>query len=151
MKRFRSAPFGTHRYAIAARHPPDRCHGAGNEEAPDIALTHFRCTAELLPAAGGVLARHQAEPCREVSSATELLHRRREGLDGERGDRPTPGIVCRRRGVSVAFDISAILGRQCGDPIGQVRDLPEEQAADRAREVRKPASGPSTTSARRET
>ena len=52
---------------------------------------------DILPsfgfAAGRVLARHEAEPSGEVAAAPKTLHRRCEGLDCHRADRPDPTRV----------------------------------------------------------
>ena len=75
----------------AAPHgPADDSHGARDQQSSQIALAHLRYPAEPRLAAGRVLAWHQSKPGGEVAAATEALHRRREGLDRHRADRPDP-------------------------------------------------------------
>jgi hypothetical protein len=48
-----------------------------------------------------MLPRHQAQPRREVSPASETLHWRCESLNGQRAHRSDARMVCKRRAVSV--------------------------------------------------
>jgi hypothetical protein len=91
-------------------------HGADDKQAPNVALSHLRGFSENLLSAGRMLPWNDPEPGRKISAAFEMVHRRREGLDRHGCDRPTPGIVCRRRVIApraasraVAFSRSAIL------------------------------------------
>ena len=62
-----------------------------------------------LLAPGGMLPRHQAEPCGEISPLGGMIHRRREGLDRQLSDRGPTGHRCNWRGISASFDKAAIL------------------------------------------
>ena len=119
--------------------PAHNRHGARDQQPPKIALTHLRYLAQSRLAAGRVLARYEAQPGREVATPLEALHRRREGLDRHRGDRPDPWHGHKPLHV-------LILPRSRMDLPLQVSDLPIEtfnllkqkatQRADRLRQVR---------------
>ena len=63
-------------------------HGSRDQEPPQVLLAHLRYPAQPRLAAGRVLPGHKAQPSREVAPAPEALHRRGEGLQRHRGDRP---------------------------------------------------------------
>ncbi len=115
--------------APPARGPADHGGRTDHKQSSDIPLPHFRGLPQLLFSTGGMLSRHQAEPGGEVATAPELLHRRGEGFDRERGDRADPACLQLARHLRFVRH-----GRNPGfqgvDPVGQMGGLLEEHAAD---------------------
>jgi hypothetical protein len=62
-------------------------HRAGDQQAANVALAHFRGLPERLLAAGRGLSRQKPKPARKVATPFELLHWRPKGLDGQGADR----------------------------------------------------------------
>ena len=127
----------------------DDRHGAGDQEAPKIALAHLRYPAEPRLAAGRVLERHEAEPGRKVAPAPEALHRRGEGLDSHRGDRTDPRGRHVPDRLLVLARASAELPFQGADLRVKTVDLLEQNAAQLASRPGSPEPGSSSAKASR--
>ena len=70
--------------------PANHRHRARNQQPPHVALPHLRYPAQPGLAARGVLPGDEPEPGGEVTTPPEAFHRRREGLDRRRRNRPDP-------------------------------------------------------------
>ena len=91
---------------------------------------------DILPslgfAAGRVLSRHEAPPSREVAAAPKALHRRREGLERHRANRPDPWDGHEPYRLLVLTRTGAELLLQSADLRIEVSDLTEQNPTKRA-------------------
>ena len=114
--------------AAPARVLDDR-HGSRDQEASQVSLSHLRYPAQPRLAARGVLSRHEADPGREVAPVPEALHRRREGLEGQRGDRSDSRDRHQPRRLFVLARARPELPVESVDLVIELPDPPEEQPA----------------------
>ena len=78
------------------RRPADGRHRAGDQQAPEITLTHLRYPAELRPPPGRVLAGNQAQPGREVPAVRKLSSGGAKAWIAIAHSGPIPGILISR-------------------------------------------------------
>ena len=96
--------------------PAHHRHRTRDQQPPHVALAHLRCPAQQRLAARGVLPGDQPEPGGEVTTPPEALHRRREGLDRRRRNRPDP------RNTHQAFRLLVRVSARA-EPSLQLQDL----------------------------
>jgi hypothetical protein len=74
-------------------------HGADDQQAANVTLSHLRRPAQSGPAGGRVLSRHETEPGRKIAPSFECRHRWGKSFDRRGGDGANPrhGLQTDRR------------------------------------------------------
>ena len=105
----------------------------GDEHTSYVPLSHLRCFAQPLLAAREMYPWHQTEPGGEVAATSDVVHRRREGLDHKDTDgRHTGhglqlsrhgGLLGQDRRVNCIWDIAPIGCRHLNQSRGKSNDV----------------------------